>query len=63
MENKTINGTISLEELAGLHSLSLKTLRRWARERRFPLYRVFNRIRVNPEEFAEWLSKFHVDAR
>lgn len=52
--------TVPLEEIAKQHKLNLKTLRRWASERRFPLYKISNRIRVSPEEFFEWVQKFHV---
>ncbi len=59
MNKNKIKTTITLEELARLHSMSLKTLRRWASERRFPLYKISNMIRVSPDEFSEWLKQFH----
>jgi len=59
MKQSKIKATITLEELAGLHSLNIKTLRRWASERRFPLYKISNMIRVSPDEFSEWLKQFH----
>lgn len=55
--------TVSLEEIAKAKGLNLKTLRRWASERRFPLYRISNRIRVSPEEFDSWFAQFHVTGR
>jgi len=52
--------TVTLEAIAERHSLNIKTLRRWSAERRFPLYKISNRIRVSPEEFDQWLQQFHI---
>ncbi|MGE5443210.1 MAG: helix-turn-helix domain-containing protein [Ignavibacteriales bacterium] len=60
---EAISETISLQELAERYHLKLSTLRRWASERRFPLYRISNRIRVSPLEFSEWLQQFKVNKK
>ncbi len=54
---------LSLAEVAEIYSFSLLTLRRWSAERRFPLYKVSNRIRVSPTEFEAWLSKSKVEPK
>lgn len=56
----TTNKLLKLEEIAERHSLSLATLRRWASERKFPLYRISNRIRVSESEFNQWLQQFKI---
>lgn len=58
--NQELTGLITLEELAERYHLKLSTLRRWASERKFPIYRISNRIRVCPAEFSQWLQQFHV---
>lgn len=60
---EALSETISLEEVAQRYHLKLSTLRRWASERRFPLYRISNRIRVSPVEFSEWLQQFKINRR
>lgn len=47
---------LNLKELSILTGRPLSTLRRWAWERRFPLYRWSNRIMVSLEEFESWLK-------
>ncbi len=51
---------MNLEELAKRYSMSLSTLRRWASERRFPLYKISSLIRVSESEFNQWLEKFKI---
>ena len=58
---KTINKLPSLKEIAEKYSLSLATLRRWGWERRFPIYKISNRIRVSESEFNNWLEKFKIE--
>ena len=58
MSDTKYKKTVTLEEIANLHSLSLKTLRRWASERRFPMYKISNLIRVSPEEFFQWIESY-----
>ena len=53
---------LTLKEISKIYSIPLSTLRRWASERRFPLFKVSNRILVSPQEFEEWLDKQRVDA-
>lgn len=53
---------IKLREISKQYSIPLSTARRWASERRFPLYRVSNRIYVSPEEFESWLQKYKIEA-
>ncbi len=52
---------LTLKEISKIYSIPLSTLRRWASERRFPLYKVSNRILVSPEEFEEWVNQQKVD--
>ena len=54
---------VNLREISEIYSIPLSTLRRWASERKFPLYKISNRIRVSIEEFEEWLSKFRIEGR
>lgn len=51
---------INLRELSQLYSIPLSTLRRWASERRFPLYKVSNRVFVAEKEWEEYLSGFRI---
>lgn len=51
---------ISLKELSQLTGRPLSTLRRWASERRFPLYRCSNRILISESEFLAWLENYHI---
>ena len=59
MQNKSSFKT--LREISEDYSLSLTTLRRWASERRFPIYKISNRIRVSDSEFLEWIEKFKIN--
>ena len=52
---------LTLKEISEIYSIPLSTLRRWASERRFPLFKVSNRILVSPEEFEEWLNQQKID--
>jgi len=47
---------LPLKEISKIYSIPLSTLRRWAAERRFSLFKVSNRILVSPEEFEEWIA-------
>lgn len=58
---ETLSEIISIEELAQRYHLRLSTLRRRASERRFPLYRISNRIMVCPVEVSEWLQQFKIN--
>jgi hypothetical protein len=51
----------TLKEISEIYSIPLSTLRRWASERRFPLFKVSNRILVSPQEFEEWLNQQKVE--
>ena len=53
---------VNLREVSEYYSMPLSTLRRWASERRFPLYRVSNRIFVSPEQFESWLENSKIEA-
>ena len=53
---------LTLKEISKIYSIPLSTLRRWGSERRYPLFKVSNRILVSPQEFEEWLDKQRVDA-
>ncbi len=46
---------MTLEEVAKLYHLPLSTLRRWCAERRFPIYKISNRIRVAKDEWDGWI--------
>ncbi len=52
---------LTLKKISKIYSIPLSTLRRWASERRFSLYKVSNRILVSPEEFEEWLNQQKID--
>jgi len=49
----------TLSEISDIYGIPLTTLRRWAAERKFPLYKVSNRVRVSIKEWEEWLEQFH----
>ena len=49
-----------LEAISARYDIPLSTLRRWASERRFPLYKISNLVRVSPVEFQEWWDKRHI---
>jgi hypothetical protein len=51
----------TLREISKDYSLPLTTLRRWASERRFPIYKISNRIRVSELEFRDWIENFKVE--
>jgi helix-turn-helix protein len=51
---------VRLEEIAERYQIPISTLRRWCAERRFPVYKISNRIRVSLKEFSLWWEKFHV---
>jgi len=52
---------LSLREVSKKYSMPLSTVRRWAAERKFPLYKISNRIKVSSVEFGEWFIKFRVE--
>ncbi|SHJ73008.1 DNA binding domain-containing protein, excisionase family [Desulfatibacillum alkenivorans DSM 16219] len=49
---------IKLKELAKRTSIEVRTLRYYAKRKGMPNYKIGRTIRVNPEEFEEWLSQF-----
>lgn len=52
---------VKLSELAVLSEVPLRTLREWARLRRFPYFQAQRggTILVRPEEFARWYDSIH----
>jgi len=52
---------LSLREVSKKYSMPLSTVRRWAASRKFPLYKISNRIKVSSVEFEEWFLKFKVE--
>ena len=48
----------SLRELADMTGVSERTLRRWARDKGLPTYRVGGRVLVLVAEFESWLKGF-----
>jgi len=54
---------MTLEEVAKLYNLPLSTLRRWCAERRFPIYKISNRIRVAKDEWEGWIQKCRIDEK
>ena len=52
---------LTLREVSTIYGLPLPTLRRWASDRRFPIYKISNRIRVNESEFRGWIEKFKIN--
>ncbi len=57
------NQFLTLKEVSERYNLPLSTLRRHAWERRFPLYKIFNKIRVSVREFEAYFEKFHLEGR
>lgn len=51
---------LTLRDVAEMYSLSLSTIRKWSSERKFPLYKISNSIRVSDSEFREWIEKFKI---
>lgn len=47
---------VTLRDISEQYSIPLSTLRKWASERRFSLYKISNMIRVSPVEFEEWIA-------
>lgn len=60
VECKKQSKFLTLKEISGIYSIPLSTLRRWASERKFPLFKVSNRIKVSSLEFEEWFLGFKV---
>jgi len=52
---------LTLDDVSRIYRIPLTTLRRWASERRFPLYKISSRIRVSVNEWEQWLENFHID--
>jgi len=52
---------VALKTISQVYSMPLSTLRRWSSERRFPLYKISNRIFVDIDEFNEWVSKHKIE--
>jgi excisionase family DNA binding protein len=51
---------MTLREVSQRFNIPLSTLRRWAWERRFSLYKVSNKIRVSVSEWQVYWEKFHI---
>lgn len=62
MENSSQKVLFTLKEISERYSIPLSTLRRWASERRFPLYKISNRIRVSAKEFEDWFQEFRIES-
>lgn len=60
MSDKQTPKFVPLDEFATIIGRPLSTIRRWASERRFPLYKCSNRIVVNVEEGVKWFEQFHI---
>lgn len=60
MEDRTHKKFVSLPEFAEIIGRPTSTVRRWASERRFPLYKMFNRIVVEVDEGLSWMEQFRV---
>ena len=52
---------LPLKKISEIYSIPLTTLRRWASERRFPLYKISNRISVDVDEFNGWICKHKIN--
>ncbi len=52
---------INLRQLSIYSSIPLSTLRRWASERKFPLYKISSRVMVRIDEFDTWLEKSKIN--
>jgi len=58
--DSTDRAYLSLRDISKRYPIPLSSLRRFASERRFILYKVSNRIYVNIDEFNEWFEGFKV---
>ncbi len=56
MSNRGVKKKINIRDVSYIYRIPLSTLRRWGAERRFPLFKVSNRILVNPEQFERWIE-------
>ena len=64
MSNELNSKFVNLKQLSQVTSIPLSSLRRFASERRFPLYKINNsRILVDLEEFFKWLKESKIEAR
>ncbi|GJM17630.1 MAG: hypothetical protein DHS20C13_29570 [Thermodesulfobacteriota bacterium] len=52
---------INLRQLSIYSNIPLSTLRRWASERRFPLYKISSRVMVQIDEFDNWLEEYKIN--
>ena len=52
---------VTLRDISEQYSIPLSTLRRWSSERRFPLHKISNMIRVSPVEFEEWIASTKIN--
>ena len=57
-----ISRLLSLPETAARLSLSIRTVRRWATEGRFPIVRLGGRILVDPDELETWIRDRSIPA-
>jgi hypothetical protein len=51
---------LSLEDISRIYRIPLSTLRRWASERRFPLYKISSRIKVSVTDWESWIEGFYI---
>jgi len=49
----------TLRDISTRYRIPLSTLRRWASERRFPLYKVSTRIFVSIKDWEDWWGNFY----
>lgn len=54
---------INLKQLSVYTNIPLSTLRRWASEQKFPLYKISSKVMVKIDEIDAWLEKSKVEPR
>lgn len=52
--------SVTLKTISKMFGIPLWTLRKWAAQRRFSLYKVNTRIYVNPSEFLDWWRQYYI---
>jgi len=61
MQDKSEQEVVRLEVISKRYDIPLSTLRRWASQRRFPLYKISNRVRVSLSEFDDWVKQYRIN--
>jgi predicted DNA-binding transcriptional regulator AlpA len=58
------NALLNARELAGLLSVDVWTIRRWASMRKLPSIKLSARcVRYDPEQIRKWISTYQVESK